>query len=272
MTDLSALEKDVLDAIASAASLDELETVRVGAIGKKGSVTGLTKQLGGMSVEERKEYGPKFNMLKNTVAKAIDERKAVLEKEALNARLQSETVDVTLPVNGLDQGSIHPVSQAMDELAEVFADMGFAIAEGPEIEDDFHNFTALNIPPEHPARQMHDTFYLPENADGERKVLRTHTSPVQIRTMKNQQPPIRIIAPGRTYRSDSDATHTPMFHQVEGLVIDEGTHMGHLKGTLEAFVKAFFEVDNVTMRFRPSYFPFTQPSAEVDIQCSCMNG
>ncbi len=272
MTDLSALEKDVLDAIASAASLDELETVRVGAIGKKGSVTGLTKQLGGMSVEERKEYGPKFNMLKNTVAKAIDERKAVLEKEALNARLQSETVDVTLPVNGLDQGSIHPVSQAMDELAEVFADMGFAIAEGPEIEDDFHNFTALNIPPEHPARQMHDTFYLPENADGERKVLRTHTSPVQIRTMKNQQPPIRIIAPGRTYRSDSDATHTPMFHQVEGLVIDEGTHMGHLKGTLEAFVKAFFEVDNVTMRFRPSYFPFTEPSAEVDIQCSWKNG
>lgn len=272
MTDLSALTEEVTAAIAGAADLDALEAVRVAAIGKKGSVTGLTKQLGGMSVDERKEFGPKFNKLKNDVAALIDARKAVLEVEALNARLASETVDVTLPVNGLEQGRIHPVSQVMDELAEVFADMGFAIAEGPEIEDDFHNFTALNIPPEHPARQMHDTFYLPENAEGDRKVLRTHTSPVQIRTMKNGQPPIRIIAPGRTYRSDSDATHTPMFHQVEGLVIDENTHMGHLKGTLEAFVKAFFEVDNVVMRFRPSYFPFTEPSAEVDIQCSWKDG
>jgi phenylalanyl-tRNA synthetase alpha chain len=202
----------------------------------------------------------------------IDAQKAILEGEALDKRLLEETIDVTLPVLDKPLGRIHPVSQVMDEIAEVFADMGFAVAEGPDMEDDFHNFTALNIPPEHPARQMHDTFYLPEDAEGNRKVLRTHTSPVQIRTMQNQKPPIRIIAPGRTYRSDSDATHTPMFHQVEGLVIDEGTHMGHLKGTLEAFVKAFFEVDNVTMRFRPSYFPFTEPSAEVDIKCSFKDG
>jgi phenylalanyl-tRNA synthetase alpha chain len=270
--DIGALLKEVTSAIEGAASLDALEDVRVASVGKKGNISGLMKNLGKMTPDERKEFGPKFNQLKNTVMTKIDAQKAILEGEALDKRLLEETIDVTLPVLDKPLGRIHPVSQVMDEIAEVFADMGFAVAEGPDMEDDFHNFTALNIPPEHPARQMHDTFYLPEDAEGNRKVLRTHTSPVQIRTMQNQKPPIRIIAPGRTYRSDSDATHTPMFHQVEGLVIDEGTHMGHLKGTLEAFVKAFFEVDNVTMRFRPSYFPFTEPSAEVDIKCSFKDG
>lgn len=216
--------------------------------------------------------GPALNGLKARIGDAIADRKAALEAEALEARLASERVDVSLPPAMPPQGSVHPIGQVMDELAEIFADLGFAVAEGPDIEDDFHNFGALNIPPEHPARQMQDTFYLPEDENGDRKVLRTHTSPVQIRTMLSEKPPIRIIAPGRTYRSDSDATHTPMFHQIEGLVIDEETHMGHLKGCLEAFICAFFEVDAVKMRFRPSYFPFTEPSAEVDIGCSFEGG
>lgn len=270
--DIGALEQQVTATIDGAETLQALEDVRVASVGKKGNISGLMKNLGKMTPEERQEFGPKFNQLKNAVIAKIDTKKASLEAAALDKRLMEETIDVSLPVLSAEQGRIHPVSQVMDELAEVFADMGFAVAEGPDMEDDFHNFTALNIPPEHPARQMHDTFYLPKDNEGNRKVLRTHTSPVQIRTMMNQEPPIRIIAPGRTYRSDSDATHTPMFHQIEGLVIDEGTHMGHLKGTLEAFVKAFFEVDNVTMRFRPSYFPFTEPSAEVDIQCSFKDG
>lgn len=271
-SDVKTLETELSSAIEDAQSLDALEAVRVSALGKKGSLSGLMKNLGGMSAEERQVFGPLLNQSKNTVADKITARKTTLEGAELEARLMSERVDVTLPVHFPSQGRIHPVSQVMDEIAEIFADMNFSVAEGPDIEDDFHNFTALNIPPEHPARQMHDTFYLPENEAGERKVLRTHTSPVQIRTMQNQKPPIRIIAPGRTYRSDSDTTHTPMFHQVEGLVIDENATMGHLKGTLEAFVKAFFEVDNVKMRFRPSYFPFTEPSAEVDIGCSFADG
>ena len=181
---------------------------------------------------------------------------------------------MTLPAPDAPAGSVHPVSQVMDELAEIFADMGFAVAEGPEVEDDWHNFTALNIPETHPARAMHDTFYFPEEAavDGKRMLLRTHTSPVQIRTMLSQKPPIRVIAPGRVYRSDSDATHTPMFHQIEGLVIDKGIHMGHLKWTLETFLKAFFERDDVVLRLRPSYFPFTEPSAEVDVGYTLVNG
>ena len=258
--------------IESAADTTALEALRVKALGKKGEVTGLLKTLGDLTADERRLAGPKFNALKEAVAQAIRERKAALEIEALASRLSEEWVDVTLPSRPRPQGRIHPVSQVSDEISEIFADLGFSVAEGSDIEDDFHNFTALNIPPEHPARQMHDTFYLPPDAKGERKLLRTHTSPVQIRTMQNHKPPIRIIAPGRTYRSDSDATHTPMFHQIEGLVIDEETHMGHLKGCLEDFVRAFFEIDEIKMRFRPSYFPFTEPSAELDIGCSFEGG
>ena len=266
------LEDQIASAIAGAGDLGVLEDVRIASLGKKGSVSVMMKGLGKMSPEERQVMGPALNGLKVRVTNAITAAKDGLENAALDARLASERVDVTLPVAGRSQGSIHPVSQVMDEIAEIFAGLGFDVAEGPDLEDDFHNFTALNIPPEHPARQMHDTFYLKPDENGERKVLRTHTSPVQIRTMIKEKPPIRIIAPGRTFRSDSDATHTPMFHQVEGLVIDKDTHLGHLKGTLEAFLKAFFEVDAVTLRLRPSYFPFTEPSMEVDVQCSFKDG
>ncbi|MEY3985463.1 MAG: phenylalanyl-tRNA ligase subunit alpha, partial [Pseudomonadota bacterium] len=215
-----------------------------------------------------------INGLREAVTGAIAAKKDALESAALNARLATERLDMTLPAPDAPAGSVHPVSQVMDELAEIFADMGFAVAEGPEVEDDWHNFTALNIPETHPARAMHDTFYFPEEAavDGKRMLLRTHTSPVQIRTMLNQKPPIRVIAPGRVYRSDSDATHTPMFHQIEGLVIDKGIHMGHLKWTLETFLKAFFEREDVVLRLRPSYFPFTEPSAEVDVGYTLVNG
>jgi len=266
MTDLDHMRDNLLAAIDASGGLDALDTVRVGALGKQGSVTGLLKTLGGMSPEERQEQGPRIHALREAVTVALADKKAALDRAALDARLARETLDMTLPVDGVGMGSVHPVSQVMDELAEIFADLGFAVATGPEIEDDWHNFTALNIPESHPARAMHDTFYFPEGAEGERKMLlRTHTSPVQIRTMLNQKPPIRIIAPGRTYRSDSDATHTPMFHQVEGLVIDRGITLGHLKWTLETFLKAFFERDDVVLRLRPSYFPFTEPSAEVDV-------
>ena len=270
MTDT--LQTDLLSQITAAATPEALETVRVAALGKSGSVTGLMKTLGGMSPEQRQSEGPRLNGLRESVTAAIAAKKAELEGAALNARLATERLDMTLPAATRPEGSIHPVSQVMDELAEIFADLGFAVATGPEIEDDWHNFTALNIPESHPARAMHDTFYFPDEVDGRKMLLRTHTSPVQIRTMMTQAPPIRIIAPGRTYRSDSDATHTPMFHQVEGLVIDRGITMGHLKWTLETFVKAFFEVDDVTLRMRPSYFPFTEPSAEVDVGCSWAGG
>jgi len=269
---IASLKAEISAEINAAADLNALEDIRVAAIGKKGSVSQLMKGLGGMTPEERQVMGPLLNSLKTDVAADIAGRKDVLEEAALEARLQEERLDVTLPVREHPQGLLHPVSQVMDEIAEIFSTMGFDVAEGPDIENDFHNFTALNIPEEHPARQDHDTFYLAPDENGERKVLRTHTSPVQIRTMLSQEPPIRIIAPGRTYRSDSDATHTPMFHQVEGLVIDKDTHLGHLKGTLEAFLKAFFEVDNVTLRLRPSYFPFTEPGMEVDVQCSFEGG
>ncbi len=269
---ISEQKKAAIAAISNAAALDALDEVRVATLGKKGSISGLMKGLGGMTPEQRTEFGPLLNSLKNEVADAISQRKAVLEMSALEDRLVSERLDISLPVSEHSGGYIHPISQVMDEIAEIFAALDFDVAEGPDLEDDFYNFTALNIPLEHPARQMHDTFYLKPDENGERKVLRTHTSPVQIRTMINQKPPIRIIAPGRTYRSDSDATHTPMFHQVEGLVIDKSTHLGHLKGCLEAFIKAFFEVDEVKMRFRPSYFPFTEPSMEVDIGCSWEGG
>ena len=272
MSDLDQLKSDLLAAIGTA-DLAGLEDIRVSALGKSGSVTGLLKTLGGMSPEERQTTGPRIHALREAVSEALSGRKAGLEREALDARLAGETLDMTLPADVPSAGTVHPVSQVMDELAEIFADLGFAVATGPEIEDDWHNFTALNIPESHPARAMHDTFYFPDQPDGERKMLlRTHTSPVQIRTMVNQKPPIRIIAPGRTYRSDSDATHTPMFHQVEGLVIDKGITLGHLKWTLETFLKAYFERDDIVLRLRPSYFPFTEPSAEVDVGYTIQNG
>lgn len=272
-TDLDQLRADLLASVDAAAGVDALDAVRVHALGKQGAVTGLLKTLGGMSPEERQETGPRIHALREAVTDAIAARKAALEGTALEAKLAAETLDMTLPVDGVPAGSVHPVSQVMDELAEIFADLGFAVATGPEIEDDWHNFTALNIPETHPARAMHDTFYLA----GEHEhpmVLRTHTSPVQIRAMKaaGGQKPVRIIAPGRTYRSDSDATHTPMFHQVEGLVIDKGITLGHLKWTLETFLKAFFERDDIVLRLRPSYFPFTEPSAEVDVGYTLVNG
>ena len=273
MTDLANLQSQILAAIDAAATPDALEEVRIDALGKQGRVSGLLKTLGTMSPEERQQQGPVINGLREAVTSAIAAKKATLDTALLNQRLATERLDMTLPAPEAPRGTIHPVSQVMDELAEIFADMGFAVAEGPEIEDDWHNFTALNIPETHPARAMHDTFYFPnKDAEGRSMLLRTHTSPVQIRTMTSQEPPIRIIAPGRVYRSDSDATHTPMFHQIEGLVIDKGIHLGHLKWTLETFLKAFFERDDVVLRLRPSYFPFTEPSVEVDVGYSVVKG
>jgi phenylalanyl-tRNA synthetase alpha chain len=266
-TELEQLKSELLAQIAAASDLGELEAVRVSALGKKGRIAEQMSKLATLPAEERKAFGAANNAVKEAISLSLDVRKADLEATSLEARLASERADVTLPVRlgPVADGRIHPVSQVYDECVEIFADMGFAVAEGPDIESDDLNFTKLNIPPEHPARQEHDTFYLRPKEDGSRLVLRTHTSPVQIRTMLAQKPPIRIIAPGRVYRSDSDQTHTPMFHQIEGLVIDETTHMGHLKWVLEEFCKAFFEVDEVKMRFRASHFPFTEPSMEVDI-------
>jgi len=266
------LKDELLATVADAGDLAALEAARVGVLGKKGTLKQQMKGLSALDIEQRKLAGAELNRIKDAVTAAIDERRAGLERAALDARLATERVDVTLPVRPETAGSIHPISQVMDELIAIFADMGFTVADGPDIEDDFHNFNALNIPPEHPARQMHDTFYFGPQADGERKLLRTHTSPVQIRTMQAGKPPYRIIAPGRTYRCDYDITHTPMFHQIEGLAIDEHIHMGHLKGCLIDFVRTFFEVDDLPVRFRPSYFPFTEPSAEMDIGCSREGG
>ena len=267
MTDISSLQSDILSSIASAGDEATLEAVRVAALGKKGAVSELMKTLGGMSPEERKTQGPLLNGLRDAVADAIAARKAQLGDAALDARLAGEKIDVTLPPRAETQGSIHPISQVLEEITAIFADMGFAVAEGPDIEFDDYNFTKLNIPPDHPARQMQDTFYVAAQADGTSHVLRTHTSPVQVRTMLNNKPPIRIISPGRTYRVDSDATHSPMFHQVEALVIDEGIHLGHLKWTVEEFCKAFFDIDKIELRARPSFFPFTEPSLEWDMRC-----
>ena len=267
MQDLEQLEREVLARIAAAADEAALEAVRVEVLGKKGSISEALKTLGAMTPEERKAKGPLLNGMRDRVTTAIAELKAVLGAATLDQKLKGERVDVTLPVRPEPVGRIHPVSQVLDEATAIFADMGFAIAEGPDIETDDYNFTKLNIPPEHPARQMHDTFYLRPKPDGTRHLLRTHTSPVQVRTMLTQKPPIRIVVPGRVYRIDSDQTHTPMFHQIEGLVIDETSHLGHLKWVLEEFCRAFFELPSVEMRFRPSHFPFTEPSAEVDIRC-----
>ena len=282
-TDL--MKAKALAAIAAADTLDALEAQRIAALGKQGWISLLLKTLGGLSPEERLVEGPRIQGLRQEVADAIATRKAALEAAALEAKLAAETVDLTLPAPEAPKGSVHPIGQVMDELAEIFADLGFAVATGPEIEDDWHNFTALNMPESHPARAMHDTFYFPDEGpkgppasssetvgQQTRMLLRTHTSPVQVRTMVAQGAPIRIIAPGRVYRSDSDATHTPMFHQVEGLVIDKGIHLGHLKWTLETFLKAFFEREDIVLRLRPSYFPFTEPSVEVDVGFAIENG
>ena len=269
MSDLGQLEQETLAAISAAGDETALEAVRIAALGKSGSVSALLRTLGTMTPDQRKAEGPRINGLKDRVTEALAARRDALKHAALDARLNTETVDVTLPLREppAEAGRIHPISQVVDELTAIFADMGFAVAEGPDIETDDLNFTKLNFPEGHPAREMHDTFYLNPKPDGSRMLLRTHTSPVQVRTMLSQKPPIRVIIPGRTYRSDSDQTHTPMFHQVEGLVIDKGSHLGHLKWILQEFCKAFFEVDDVKMRFRPSFFPFTEPSLEVDIQC-----
>ena len=269
MTEIEVLENKLLGEIAAATDEAALETIRIAAVGKSGSVSALLKTLGAMAPEQRKERGPLINRLKEQVNAAISARKAELGNAALDARLNTETVDVTLPVRQppAETGRIHPVTQVIEELVAIFADMGFSVAEGPDIETDDYNFGRLNFPEGHPARDMHDTFYFNPKPDGSRLLLRTHTSPVQIRTMLAKPPPIRVIIPGRTYRSDSDQTHTPMFHQVEGLVIDRSSHLGHLKWILQESCKAFFEVDQVGMRFRPSFFPFTEPSLEADIQC-----
>ncbi|MFZ1774334.1 MAG: phenylalanine--tRNA ligase subunit alpha [Rhizobiaceae bacterium] len=269
MQDLGSLEQNLMTALESAGDEAGLEEVRIAAMGKKGSVSELLKSLGAMSPEERQTQGAAINGLKGRFTEALAARKAILKSAAVTARLAAETLDVTLPVrqSPAERGRIHPISQVIDEIAAIFGDLGFAIAEGPDIETDHYNFTALNFPVGHPAREMHDTFFFPPDANGERKLLRTHTSPVQIRTMEAQQPPIRIVIPGKTYRQDSDATHSPMFHQVEGLVIDKSANVANMKWVLEEFCKAFFEVPSVNMRFRPSFFPFTEPSLEVDIQC-----
>ena len=276
MSDLVTLEQKILGEIAAAGDEGALEAVRVAALGKKGSISALLSTLGKMSPDERKTQGAASASVTLSLARLIAARRDVLRSAALDARLASETIDVTLPVREapVESGRIHPLSQVMDELTSIFADMGFAIAEGPDIETDDYNFTKLNFPVGHPAREMHDTFFFNPKEDpgsqagtGTRMLLRTHTSPVQVRTMLSQKPPIRVVCPGRTYRIDSDATHTPQFHQVEGLVIDKGSHLGHLKWILHEFCKAFFEVDHINMRFRPSFFPFTEPSLEADIQC-----
>lgn len=269
MSDIDSLKSSILAEVAAAGDEAAIEAVRVNVLGKKGSISELLKTLGTMSPEDRQTRGAAINALKNEITDAISSAKAVLKDAAINARLKAETLDVTLPVRSspAERGRIHPISQIIDEITAIFADMGFSIAEGPDIETDYYNFTALNFPEGHPAREMHDTFFLQPDANGERKVLRTHTSPVQVRTMEAQKPPIRIIIPGKTYRQDSDATHSPMFHQVEGLVIDKTANVANMRWVLEEFCKTFFEVPSVNMRFRPSFFPFTEPSIEVDIQC-----
>ena len=268
MQDLDRLKSELVASIAAADTLEALEALRVSVLGKKGRVSLMMRELGGMAPDERKTAGQALNLVKDAVAAAIDARNTALSSAALDARLAAEAIDVSLPARPETESRLHPLSRTIEEVVAIFAEMGFSVAEGPDIESDYYNFTALNIPEEHPARQEHDTFYLPPDSDGRRKVLRTHTSPVQIRTMEAAEPPIRIIVPGRTYRSDHDATHSPMFHQCEGLVIGDGIHMGHLKGCLIDFCRAFFGVDDLPVRFRPSYFPFTEPSAEVDIGCT----
>ena len=273
MERLDGLKEKWLAEIASVATPEALEAIRVEALGKKGEITGLMATLATLAPEERRAAGQRLNGLKDALTEAIKTRKQSLDDAILDQRLGRERLDLTLPARPETEGRLHPISQTIEEVIAIFGEMGLSVAEGPDIEDDFNNFTALNIPPDHPARQMHDTFYMPERAGtNQAMVLRTHTSPVQIRTMRATKPPIRIICPGRTYRCDSDMTHTPMFHQVEGLVVDENTHMGHLKGCIIDFVRAFFDIEDLKVRFRPSFFPFTEPSAEVDIGCDRSGG
>ena len=284
MTDLNTLKTDLIAQVEAANDAAALEAIRISALGKSGQISELLKSLGKMSPDERREQGPLINGLRDTIAARLAERKAEMEAAELDRRLAAESVDLSLPAPPRRRGSVHPTMQVMDEMVSIFAEMGFSVAEGPDIETDFNNFTALNFPPKHPAREMHDTFFMAPDEAGERKVLRTHTSPVQVRVMRQinekvpawvatgQEPPIRVVVPGRTYRCDSDATHTPMFHQMEGLVIDKAVHMGHLKWTLETFISRFFETEGVVSRFRPHHFPFTEPSAEMDVQCDRSGG
>ncbi len=266
MVELEQIVERAQKAVTVATDLSSLEAMRVEYLGKKGQLTGLLKSLGPLPADQRPTAGAKINEAKQVLLKLIDDRKALLEAEALNSCLASETIDVSLPGRGQQTGGVHPVTRTMARIEAIFSRVGYSVEVGPEIEDDYHNFEALNIPSHHPARAMHDTFYINPST-----VLRTHTSPVQVRTMETQKPPIRVICPGRVYRCDSDLTHTPMFHQVEGLVVDRDISFADLKGVVDQFLKAFFEAD-LPVRFRPSYFPFTEPSAEVDIQCTNCGG
>lgn len=270
------LKAELTQKIEAANDLVQLDEVRVSALGKKGAITELMKGLGKMTPEERKTEGAALNVMKDEIAAQLETRQNILKKAAMAAKLQNETLDMTLEPRPERKGTIHPITQTMDEMIAIFADMGFSIHDGPDIEDDFHNFTALNFPPKHPAREMHDTFYLPDvegkEGDEAKRLLRTHTSTCQIRAMMSQKPPLRKIVMGRTYRSDYDMTHTPMFHQLEGMIIDTETNMGHLKGCLKTFCEKFFGVEDLPVRFRPSFFPFTEPSAEMDIGCSREKG
>ncbi|RIJ32375.1 phenylalanine--tRNA ligase subunit alpha [Henriciella mobilis] len=266
MSEIEQLRHQLLAEVQNSDDIRTLEQLRIAELGKKGRISAMMRTLGQMAPEERGIQGPLLNALKQQVAAAIMDRKAELEEAELEKRLQTERIDMTLPPRAIPEGRLHPVMQVFEEVAAIFGDMGFTVAEGPDIEDDWHNFTALNFPEGHPARETHDTFFFHPQQGAAPKVLRTHTSPVQVRVMEAQKPPIRILVPGRVYRNDWDATHTPMFHQVEGLVIDKAIHMGHLKGCLIDFVKEFFEVANVEARFRPHFFPFTEPSAEMDVK------
>ena len=267
MQSLENIKAEALVAIEAASDIAALEELRVSYLGKKGALTGLLKNLGQLSAEERPKAGAEINAVKQQLNEQLNARKASLQGAALAAQLAGEAIDVTLPGRRAETGSLHPITRTIQRMETFFSSMGFEVVEGPEIEDDYHNFEALNIPAHHPARAMHDTFYVDDT-----HVLRTHTSGVQVRTMEAQQPPIRVICPGRVYRCDSDLTRSPMFHQVEGLLIDETSNFGHLKGLLEDFLHAFFERDDLSVRLRPSYFPFTEPSAEVDIQCVKCSG
>ena len=267
MQSLENIKAEAVVAIEAASDIAALEELRVSYLGKKGALTGLLKNLGQLSAEERPKAGAEINAVKQQLNEQLNARKASLQGAALAAQLAEEAIDVTLPGRRAETGSLHPITRTIQRMETFFSSMGFEVVEGPEIEDDYHNFEALNIPAHHPARAMHDTFYVDDT-----HVLRTHTSGVQVRTMEAQQPPIRVICPGRVYRCDSDLTHSPMFHQVEGLLIDQTSNFGHLKGLLEDFLQAFFERDDLSVRLRPSYFPFTEPSAEVDIQCVKCSG
>jgi phenylalanyl-tRNA synthetase alpha chain len=269
MNDLEKINSSFNERIHSIKSKEDLQNLKTEFFGKNGQITNLFKNLGSLPVEKKKDFASSLNKLKDDLTNKIEEKNLDLENVEINNKLKDEKIDITLPVRPFSRGKIHPVSQVIDEISSIFSEIGFSVAEGPDVESEHNNFTALNTPEDHPARDMHDTFYLEEN---KKILLRTHTSPVQIRTMLNEKPPFKIIVPGRTYRCDSDQTHAPMFHQLEGLHIDKNITMGHLKGCLDYFIKEFFEVKNIKMRFRPSYFPFTEPSAEVDIGYRLENG